>query len=73
MIGAGISPAAPDHKEKRSTTFTALARRASGDVSLASDDSLAIAVLLPPVSVPAGLIAFGRFFLFIVTPHVSSR
>jgi hypothetical protein len=36
--GTGISPAAPDHSEKRSTSFTAVARRPSEDVSVTSGE-----------------------------------
>src|ERR1039458_10411854 len=43
--GTGISPAAPDHKEKRSTNFTARARRSSGGVLVTAGEDAAFATI----------------------------
>src|SRR5450759_1028469 len=58
--GTGISPAAPDHKEKRSTNFTARARRSSGCVSVTSGEAASFATIeasLPGSSDPVVSVA----------------
>src|ERR1035437_216546 len=60
--GTGISPAAPDHKEKRSTNFTAIAWRRSGDISAAScevDSFAIVASDLLPRPGPIGAVESG--------------